>query len=238
MVRVVSALFVFAVILCGYIVTRPGTPRLEMPDQTPQVARAETSDAASLVPIPSKRPIRTDNTDIESVIDDVLSNLGLQNRAPDPMRDQTESILGEISSATGLGRAKLKTSSSEDLSGIITQALKSGATDGAINQIVNQSALDGTITIPTALMTTDHKVDTHVLLSQIVTQARIVTGQDIAQLRAPEGNSYVVQDGDSLGGIAHRLYGDANLADAIYAANKSALPSPDALSIGQRLVLP
>ncbi|MDD5457940.1 MAG: LysM peptidoglycan-binding domain-containing protein [Phycisphaerae bacterium] len=54
---------------------------------------------------------------------------------------------------------------------------------------------------------------------------------------------YVVQSGDNLASIAKKFYGEdegnrkVNI-DAIYAANKDTLPSPDKLQVGQKLTIP
>ena len=57
---------------------------------------------------------------------------------------------------------------------------------------------------------------------------------------APAGNatSYVVQSGDTLGGIASKVYGSSSpdLVNKIQAANN--MSSPDALQIDQKLVIP
>lgn len=51
---------------------------------------------------------------------------------------------------------------------------------------------------------------------------------------------YEVRPGDTLYGIAGRLYGSksASVVRAIYEANRSAMPSPNAIRVGQRLTLP
>jgi nucleoid-associated protein YgaU len=50
---------------------------------------------------------------------------------------------------------------------------------------------------------------------------------------------YVVQPGDTLRGIAEDQYGDAELWQTIYQANRSSIgPNPDALVIGKTLQIP
>lgn len=49
---------------------------------------------------------------------------------------------------------------------------------------------------------------------------------------------HVVQDGDTLGRIALRYYGDANRWQRIYDANRAAIPNPNALTVGTRLNIP
>jgi nucleoid-associated protein YgaU len=56
---------------------------------------------------------------------------------------------------------------------------------------------------------------------------------------APQAHRVVVQPGDSLEGIARRLYGDAAAWPRIYAANRAAIgPDPDRLAVGLELTLP
>jgi nucleoid-associated protein YgaU len=49
---------------------------------------------------------------------------------------------------------------------------------------------------------------------------------------------HVVQDGETLGRIALRYYGDANRWQKIYDANRAAIPNPNALTVGARLNIP
>ncbi len=54
------------------------------------------------------------------------------------------------------------------------------------------------------------------------------------------GRRYVVKPGDSLSRIASQQYGTCakRVIDAIYAANRSTMASPDSLGVGQEIVLP
>lgn len=71
----------------------------------------------------------------------------------------------------------------------------------------------------------------------------VVAKVDRPTVTAPKIKEYVVQDGDSLGSISKKLYGEelgnkkANI-DAIFDANKKALKSPDAIFVGQKLIIP
>ncbi len=55
---------------------------------------------------------------------------------------------------------------------------------------------------------------------------------------APKPIEYTVRSGDTLSEIAGHFYGDSTLSDHIYRANKDRLRSPDALKLGQKLVIP
>lgn len=59
-------------------------------------------------------------------------------------------------------------------------------------------------------------------------------------LRIPpvEAPTYTVSKGDTLGKIAKHWYGDASKYKTIFEANKDKLESPDAIDVGQALVIP
>ncbi len=63
---------------------------------------------------------------------------------------------------------------------------------------------------------------------------------DTAEGKTPEAESkfYVVQSGDTLGGIAKKFYGKASLEDVIFRANSKVLKDRNTLSVGMRLVIP
>ena len=50
--------------------------------------------------------------------------------------------------------------------------------------------------------------------------------------------TYVVQRGDTLSGIASKVYGDRNQWNRIFEANRNSLPSPESIREGQTLVIP
>ena len=54
----------------------------------------------------------------------------------------------------------------------------------------------------------------------------------------PAVATYTVKKGDTLSSIAKKHYGDAGKWQAIYEANRSSLPSPKALRLGQTLIIP
>ena len=49
---------------------------------------------------------------------------------------------------------------------------------------------------------------------------------------------YVVASGDSLGALALRFYGDADLFGVIFKANRQVLDTPDSLRTGMKLLIP
>jgi phage tail protein X len=58
----------------------------------------------------------------------------------------------------------------------------------------------------------------------------------VAAKKTPK--TYVVCVGDTLAGIAHKVYGNAKKWEAIYAANKGQIANPNLIRPGQKLVIP
>ncbi len=69
------------------------------------------------------------------------------------------------------------------------------------------------------------------------TTKAVVTSEESSQ-NVEQLDYYIVGKGDTLGGIAYRLYGDVSKAKVIYQLNRTVLSSPDAIRIGMRLQLP
>jgi nucleoid-associated protein YgaU len=55
---------------------------------------------------------------------------------------------------------------------------------------------------------------------------------------APKQQTYTVAAGDSLSKIAKQFYGNANSYMKIFEANKDKLSDPNAIKVGQQLVIP
>ncbi len=55
---------------------------------------------------------------------------------------------------------------------------------------------------------------------------------------APSQKTYTVAAGDSLSKIAQHHYGNANLWNKIYEANKDTIKNPDLIHPGQQLIIP
>ena len=97
---------------------------------------------------------------------------------------------------------------------------------------MNEAATAGTITVPQILVTSDGRVDTHVLLASIITQALIAAGGATPTVpdrpdgfevpivqRATETQQYrfyTVRSGDSLGAIAMNFYGEVGKYQLIF----------------------
>lgn len=63
-----------------------------------------------------------------------------------------------------------------------------------------------------------------------------VEGQ--APASKPQTRTYTVKAGDTLVKIAEAFYGDAGKWKAIFEANKAKITDPDAIQVGQELVIP
>lgn len=280
MIRSVVALFVFAVMLCGYIVLSPSDSgsQSQVGTSTPTVTRAQTdtilapvtataeltNDAVIRAPQRATAPginIPIDDSTMDSTAANVLAGLGLNvdtpaNASDDPMLQMTAGVLSGIGAVTG----NTFTTTSQDpnpesaLEMLVVRALKEGQNDAYIDTLVNEAATAGTITVPEILVTSDGRVDTHVLLTSIVSQATIAAGGPAPAVpERPEGvevrvvqratetqqyRFYTVKRGDSLGAIAVNFHGNVKKYKLIYAANRSTLSSPNNIRVGQRLTIP
>lgn len=288
MIRTVVALSIFAAVVCGLIIFRPfaETTTAVQPDPlgTPieaEVTRAAPADVASLAeaalaaapavapapPAVVEAPRRvdvvrpnTDDTRLSDMTNNVLAELGFAGvehvtTNSESQRQSTSNILAGIQAATGQDSVLRESNTLEE---IVVAALRAGQSDDEINTLVNAAAAEGFVAVPEILVTSDGRVDTHVLLENIVTQAHIAAGgaapafpdttPDNTQglevrvvqraSEAVQARFYTVQTGDSLGGISIRFFGSAEHYNAIFEANRGLLSSPDRIRVGQRLVIP
>lgn len=171
------------------------------------------------------------------------------------MRDMSATAI------TGLAalRGEVAAPQAPTLESLVVDALRAGKPDAYIDALVNEAAGTGAITVPSALVTSDGRVDTAVLLSTLVTKAQVASGAvepvnpndviaggegvEVRIVAQAVGDSaqnqfYTVASGDSLGSIAQKFYGDAVYFPAIFDANRNLLAGPDELAVGQRLVIP
>lgn len=221
MIRSVVALFVFALLLCGYIVLRPGTPPRALTGDDMAVTRGlgdsilgpvpdviASLDTTVVTPAPLRAPapslnVLTDNARMAETTANVLAGLGL-NVAPtpdtttaDPMRDLTASVLSGIGQITGKqviagGETPAPNTSLEML---VVQALQQGQSDAYIDTIVNEAAKAGTITVPQGLVTANGNVDTAVLLYSLIEKARAAAGEPpLPPSGANEGVEFLSDD--------------------------------------------
>jgi nucleoid-associated protein YgaU len=260
MIRAVVALFAFALALCLFIVMRPTTHRARA-EQAAQgwVSTDLATRAADPAPVPVEPAapvaLRTDESSMQALTQGVLAGLGVTPNAPDGgLRDLTATALAGIRQATG--QPDPNASPQTALQSLVVRALRDGQTDAYIDILLNEAARSGTVTVPEALVTTDGRVDTYLLLSSIVSQATIAAGGAAPAVPVVAGGEgvevrviqtattteqfrfYTVNPGDSLGAIAVKFYGDLVYYPRIFDANRQILSSPDMLKPGQRLVIP
>jgi nucleoid-associated protein YgaU len=164
-------------------------------------------------------------------------------------------ILAGIEAATGQ-RSILD--ERETLEASVIAALRAGESDKNIDQIINTAAASGDVAVPEILVTSDGRVDTFVLLNNIVTLAQIAAGGAAPAIPyvTPDNTAgmeirivqranddvevlfYMVQSGDSLGAISIKFHGVIGEYETTFEANKGLLSSPDRIRVGQRLVIP
>lgn len=252
-------------------------------EETAEVTRASTPEISSLAqaavsataPIPAAAPAtalidaprcidvarpNTDDTRLSDMTNNVLAELGFAGveavtTNSQVQRQSTPEILAGIEAATGQ-RSILE--ERDTLEAIVIAALRAGETDESIDIIINDAAASGNVAVPAILVTSDGRVDTHVLLRNIVTQAQVAAGGSApaAPEATPENTQgmevrvvqratdavqarfYTVQSGDSLGAISITFFASSEYYDVIFQANKGLLSSPDRIRVGQRLVIP
>lgn len=286
MIRTVIAFFVFAIVVCAMIVFRPFATSDEVAqdrlgdgtlteEPAPEVTRAQTATdpaiSAIAAALPQPEPVaaptppqvrrpETSDTTMDDMTAGVLAELGFNTDAPtEPSTEEvqiqtTASILATIEGATG---QRADVPERQTLQSLIVAALRDGQSDEYIDSLVNEAAANGRVAVPEVMVTSDGRVDTSVLLSNLVTHAVIASGGEIplpdvnpmdnpgVEVRvvqraqdSVQARFYTVQAGDSLGAIAIKFYGRVDYFDRIYAANRQTLSSPDMIRTGQRLVIP
>lgn len=246
-------------------VTRAATPDLSALAEAAVSASAPIAiePQSGLIDAPRRidvaRP-NTDDTRLSDMTNNVLAELGFAGVEPvttnsQVQRQSTSQILAGIEAATGQHSVLEER---DTLEAIVIAALRAGETDESIDTIINDAAAAGNVAVPEILVTSDGRVDTHVLLNNIVTQAQVAAGGPAPAIpeATPENTQgmevrvvqratdavqarfYTVQRGDSLGAISITFFGSSEYYDIIFEANKGLLSSPDRIRVGQRLVIP
>jgi len=219
----------------------------------------ETNAAGRLKALAAQRKALREPT-LDEVADGVLVELGLKDApaapSPDELRDVTAEALRGIGALTGRQVDVTAATPGPSLHGLVAEALRQGQSDAGIDALVNAAVTAGEIKVPSALVTPDGRVDTHVLLAGLIARAQSELGRkadaptiaggdgvEVRMVQKADGvveqyQFYTVQPGDSLGAIAVRFYGDMNRYMAVFEANRMILSSPDRIKVGQRLVIP
>jgi nucleoid-associated protein YgaU len=246
-------------------VTMAATDPVALPDApagaTDAAAQIAATDPSALPDGRLAKPVvRGGDAGLDRTTSTILAELAIIPRAE--LSDEEAAMRDMSASAiTGLAalRGEVVVTEAPTLESLVVEALRAGQPDAYIDALVNEAAGSGAITVPSALVTSDGRVDTAVLLSTLVTKAQVASGAveavnpadvvaggegvEVRVVTQAIGDStqnqfYTVASGDSLGSIAQKFYGDAVYFPAIFEANRTLLSSPDELQIGQRLVIP
>ena len=276
MIRTVLAVFAFALVVCALIVFRPFSESQDVATtgaaSDVEVTRAITPAEPVVAPAtqaiqpqpqpqaPQPRRPETSDVTMDDMTASVLADLGFETETPEAPNveeqqiETTAGILASIESVTG---QQVELAPRQTLRTLVVTALREGQSDDYIDALVNEAAATGRVTVPEVMVTSDGRVDTAVLLENLVTHAIIASGGNVpvpdvdpttnpgVEVRvvqraqdAVQARFYTVQTGDSLGAIAVKFYGRVDLFDRIFEANRQTLSSPDLIRTGQRLVIP
>lgn len=222
-----------------------------------QIVAPASGDAAAQL---AKPMVRGGASGLEQTTSQILSDLEIVPKAAASgedaaLIDMSSTALGGLRALRGLAADEAPAT----LESLVATALRSGKSDDYINTLVNEAAGAGQISVPAELVTSDGKVDTAVLLSGLITKAKVAKGTEaevqptdvvaggqgveVRIVSKVDGSSdanqfYTVLPGDSLGSISLKFYGDSKFYPAIFDANRALLATPDQLNVGQRLVVP
>lgn len=238
MIRFVVGLFIFAVVLCAYIINAqqgadlpPDTAVAEVPEQVEEPIITEAPEPIVQEPAPVIDPVVDNGLGFETVptpaaaaVRDALAILGLT--VPDVAASHADQ-----SYATFIG-----------------EALKANTSDAEITETVLTMAASGEITIPAEIVTADGQIDTATFLKAAVTTAVLVTegtdpvmpdlSDDPAAVISVDGYDYTIIPSDSLAAIAVKFYGDVAQTSRIIQANPDALAQPAQMTAGTTISIP
>jgi hypothetical protein len=242
MIRFVVGLFIFAVVLCAYIVNLPrdDARRLASPlSQPADVSRSETADTLSVPTpqavaviereLPSDLPYATTSDPLGLSVANILVGLGLKPET-----------LGEFGAASRGPQSQLEQ--------IILQALQTRTADTVIDSTVNDAAMTNGLLVPSVLVRADGRVDTQALLDATIARAVRASGEPaplVPLLSAHTGLTWIgdqafhtVAASDSLASLAATYYGDATQTTALLVQNASVLGQAEQITVGQSLLIP
>lgn len=242
MIRIVIGLFGFAVVLCLAIVMRAGGG-----DEVALVDVTRAAPDGVLRPIPEVAPAAPNPASVtrhpveelaQGMLDRPAPALVAQTPRNDAMQDMTAGVLAGLGQPTRSGTPPV-VQTSDQLKIALIQALGEGRDAEYIRALLTQALSVPGVEIPDSLITARGRIDLNPYLTQGATPpvARPVLPQP-QPVVATGPRVYVVQPGDSLGGIAEQFYGDAGEFVRIFAANRRALPTADSIRPGQELIIP
>jgi len=203
------------------------------PDDTPDV---EVTRAAPATPVLPEAALTSHDArlleDTQSAILDGLG-FGRSTETPTELRDMTAGVLNGIGGITGLEASDQMS----PLAVMVIDALRNRTDDASMDAMINTAFAAGEIEVPSALINTYGTVDTASLLASVVAGAKQRMGH---QISAPDTQvaTYTVAAGDSLAGIAARIYGDLLAYPRLLEANDDLMSSPAQIATGMQLVIP
>jgi nucleoid-associated protein YgaU len=137
------------------------------------------------------------------------------------------------------------------IEGLLARALAAGQSAQEIDRLINEAASQGSVRIPAMLVTTEGRVDTTALMASVVARTKGATPREQGDTSGGdafvtpetaildiEDLSYLVQIGDSMGGLALKFYGNPELFKPIFEANRQILATPSSIRAGQTLLIP
>jgi nucleoid-associated protein YgaU len=180
------------------------------------------------------------------------------------LRDQMNATLTNAVGALGLSISGLKISMKGKVAHVSGTATSQSDKEKALMCIGNHAGVDqiddGGFSVvtpePPGLFHTVVKGDTLSLISQryygiimaypevalanqpLIENADKITPGWIISIPAMRGIHYITKKGDTLGGIAKTMYGDAKKYPLIFDANQGTLTSPDVVTPGMDLLIP
>lgn len=233
-----------------------------MPAETPREPAAPAPAPAPVVAHPAPAPAvpaAEGDNEMAALTAGVLAGLGVKTNAAPTSEDPLPTAEGDMRAMTssvlaGLGLTA-GNSAPKDMSfeEIIAEAVAASGHDAYLDVPLMEAADQGVIEVPGALRRADGGMDTATLINSLVAatsgepqpeRPAAIGGEGVEVRmimeagRTVQVNFYTVQDGDSLGAIAHRFYGDASKYDRIFEANRRLLASPELIRKGQRLTIP
>lgn len=214
-------------------VDRLANGALVLPEEA--VAETVTRSAPAQALLPEAVLAGHDARLLAETRDAILDGLGFGQSAATPteLRDRTAGVLDGIGGITGLASEVRVTPLAE----LVIDGLRARTDDASMDALLNSAFASGEIQVPAALITTQGTVDSQTLLASIVVGARARMGEEIAPL-TPEIATYTVREGDSLAGIAARLYGNVDAYPRLFEANDDLMATPAQISAGMLLVVP
>lgn len=231
MIRIVFALFAFAVVLCSLIIYQTGGSQTR--DIPVQVSRSVIDDAPLIAPA-ENLIIAPEPTQITARVEPVpaATTVPAQDAA---LRNLTQGVLA------GLGQSApppIVTTDTE-LKIALIQAIGEGREPDYIRAILLQASDAPHLHVPLHLITARGIIDLEPYLAPPSAAAVDSVGvQTPTPINASGDRTYIVQPGDSLGSIAVQFYNDRSEYLRIFAANRRVLPTVDMIRPGQELIIP